>query len=58
MFDEALCTESGFSRRQQVLVIAKHLLFGALGRLETCVQQVKSVQTLLGVDELIVFLIL
>jgi hypothetical protein len=46
------------SDRQQVRVIAEHLLFAELGGLRTCVQQVASVQTLLEVDEFIVFLIL
>jgi hypothetical protein len=44
--------------RQQVLVIAQHLLFGALSRLEIGVQQIKAVQMLLAPDQFIVFLIL
>jgi hypothetical protein len=44
--------------RQQVLVIAEHLLFGALSRFEIGVQQIKTVQILLAPDQFIVFLIL
>jgi len=44
--------------RQQVLVVAQHLLFGALSRFEIGVQQIKAVQILLAADQFIVFLIL
>jgi hypothetical protein len=44
--------------RQQVLVIAQHLLFGALSRFEIGVQQIKAVQILIALDEFIVFLML
>ena len=44
--------------RQQVLVIAQHLLFGALSRCEIGVQQIKAVQILLAPNQFIVFLIL
>jgi hypothetical protein len=39
--------------RQQVLVIAQHLLFGALSRFEIGVQQIKAVQILLVPDQFI-----
>jgi len=48
----------GIFDRQQVLIIAKHPLFGALSRFEIGVQQIEAVQMLLALDELIVFLIL
>ena len=48
----------GFLDRQQVLVIAKYLLFATLDGLKTCVQQVKAVEALLDLDELVVFLII
>ena len=44
--------------RQQVLVIAQHLLFGASSRFQIGVQQIKAVQILLTLDEFLVFLIL
>ena len=54
----ALELAEGIFDRQQVLVIAQHLLFGASSRFQIGVQQIKAVQILLTLDEFLVFLIL
>ena len=54
----ALELAEGIFDRQQVLVIAQHLLFGASSRFQIGVQQIKAVQILLAADQFVVFLIL